>query len=341
MHGLVIDHGTDHDDSGIVAIAGASRSIQGVPSAGLESRRLRLRAYARMGRTIRYENWLGTPLWLSLLPASLATEARTVVLVPLTLLVYAAMVAVTGTLDDVQGYRDGSDLANYRRSDSSGLRPMTRKPLLLGWVTEQQAMRYAATAASVCGAAAMAAWLVGSREPTWWLPACVAVLLVGFQYSAGLKLSYVGAQELTLLTIKVGSVALPYLLVTGALPAEAGAAAVLLGLWFVQVSMCSNTHDVHGDRAVGRRTLAVLLDASTHRWAIATVVGVGWLLILTATLADWWTPWQLVGVLPAGALHVRLVRSIFRDNPLRARAVGFMALRVGVLGLCLASLATG
>src|SRR5262245_38811556 len=98
--------------------------------------RLRVRAYVRMGRTIRYENFLGTPLWWCLLPAGLATAARTLVLVPLTLLAYGAMVAVTGTLDDVQGYRDGSDLANYARSDPTGKRPMTRKPLLLGWATE-------------------------------------------------------------------------------------------------------------------------------------------------------------------------------------------------------------
>lgn len=322
-----------------LTIGDRRRDARPSPPAGLG---LRLRAYARMGRTIRYENFLGTPLWWSLLPREMATTARTLVLVPVTLLMYGAMVAVCGTLDDVQGYRDGSDRANYERSDPSGLRPMTRKPLLLGWVTEGQAVAYAAFAATVCGLAMVSGWLISPTEPRWWLPACTVVMLVGFQYSAGLKLSYVGAQELTLLTIKIGSVALPYLLATGTLPAEAGVAAALLGLWFVQVSMCSNTHDVPGDRAVGRRTLAVVLDdEAAHRRAIAAVVGGGWALMVTAAAVGWWNPWQLAAVLPAGVLHLRQLRALFRGDPLAARGLGFAALRAAVVGLALASFATG
>jgi 1,4-dihydroxy-2-naphthoate octaprenyltransferase len=300
--------------------------------------RLRARAYFRMGRTIRYENWSGTPLWWCLLPAGVATAARTLVLVPLTLLVYMSMVAVTGTLDDVTGYRDGSDLENYARSDPTGKRPMTRKPLLLGWCSERQAVRYATLAATVCGLALTAAWLIGTREPAWWLPVAIVVVLIGFQYSAGLKLSYIGAQELTLFTIKVGSVALPYLLVTGHLPGRVAVAAAVLALWFVQVSMCSNTHDVDGDRAVGRRTLAVLVGEEAHRRAIAAVVAAGWVLMVTAAVAGWWSPWFLLGALPAGLLHVRQLRALFGDDPLTARNTGFQALRTGVLGLCIAGL---
>jgi 1,4-dihydroxy-2-naphthoate octaprenyltransferase len=293
-----------------------------------------------MGRTIRYENWLGTPMWWSLLPAGLAADGRTLLLVALTLLAYASMVAAMGTLDDVQGYRDGSDLANYQRSDPSGLRPLTRKPLLLGWVTARQAQAYARLAMVTCAVVATSAWLVSTAAPGWWLPAYAAVSFVGINYSAGLKLSYHGAQELTLFTIKVACVALPYVLVTGNLPAEVAVAAVLLGLWFVQVSMCSNTHDLPGDREAGRRTFAVVLGEVAHRKAITAVVGAGWALILTATLASWWTPLQLAAVLPAGALHVRQLRAVLGGDPLAARADGFMALRVGVAGVCLAALVT-
>jgi 1,4-dihydroxy-2-naphthoate polyprenyltransferase len=319
---------------GSTTIAGAGAP----PGSGL---RLRLRAYARMGRTIRYENWLGTPLWWSLLPWELLAAGRTLVLVPVTLLMYASMVAVMGTLDDVQGLRDGSDLANYERSDPTGLRPMTRKPLLLGWVTERQARRYAATAALVCGLATVAAWLIGTAEPTWWLPAWIVVALVGAQYSAGLRLSYIGAQELSLFTVKVGSVALPYLLVTGELPARTAVAAVLLGLWFVQVSMSSNTHDVHGDRAAGRRTLAVLVGEVAHSRVVAGVVAGGWALMVGATVAGWWSPWQLAAVTPAGVLQLRQIRALFGGDPLTARRLGFKALQLAVAGLAVASLATG
>lgn len=311
------------------------RSVRPSPPPGL---RLRLRAYARMGRTIRYENFLGTPLWWSLLPWEIASSAQTLVLVPVTLLMYGAMVAVCGTMDDVQGYRDGSDLENYARSDPSGLRPMTRKPLLLGWVTEGQALAYAAFAATVCGLAMIGGWLISPEEPAWWLPACTIVMLIGFQYSAGLKLSYVGAQELTLFTIKVGSVALPYLLVTGSLPAEAGVAATLLGLWFVQVSMCSNSHDIEGDRSVGRRTVAALASDAVNRRVVTTTFVSAWALMATATLVGWWSPWQLLAAVPAAVLHARQLQLFLARDPLHARAVGFIALRVGVAGLVLANL---
>lgn len=329
---MQIDHAHRTIPAGTATAPGASAGARAPDLA------LRLRAYFRMGRTIRYENWLGTPLWWCLLPSGLAVEARTLVLVPVTLLVYMAMVAVTGTLDDVQGYRDGSDLENYARSDPTGKRPMTRKPLLLGWCSERQAVRYAAVAATVCGLALLTAWLIGAREPAWWLPVSIVVVLVGFQYSAGLKLSYVGAQELTLFTIKVGSVALPYLLVTGHVPGRVAVSAVVMALWFDQVSMCSNTHDVAGDRAVGRRTLAVLLPAPVHRVAIAAVVAAGWVLMVVAAVAGWWSPWFLLGVVPAGVLHVRQLRALLGDDPLTARNTGFRALRTGVLGLCLVGL---
>ena len=106
------------------------------------SLRRRLNAYFRMGRTIRWENWLGTLIWWTLVDGDRAFEPRTFALLAVTLLAYVAMVATAGTMDDVTGYRDGTDWINYKNSDPTGLRPMTRKPLLLGWCTEGQAVAY-------------------------------------------------------------------------------------------------------------------------------------------------------------------------------------------------------
>jgi 1,4-dihydroxy-2-naphthoate octaprenyltransferase len=102
--------------------------------------------------------------------------------------------------------------------------------------------------------------------------------------------------------------------------------------------MCSNTHDVAGDRAVGRRTLACLVSEPVHRRAIALVVVAGWVLMTTAAIVGWWSPWFLLGVVPAGLLHVRQLRALFGDDPLTARNTGFRALRTGVLGICLVGL---
>ena len=101
----------------------------------------RVQGLLRTGRTIRFENFLGTLIVWSLLPRSRAFTGRTAELLALSLAVAIAIVAAGGTLDDIQGYRDGSDRENYERSDPTGLRPLTRKPLLLGWVTEQRGGR--------------------------------------------------------------------------------------------------------------------------------------------------------------------------------------------------------
>jgi len=300
--------------------------------------RLQARAYFRMGRTIRYENWLGTPLWWTSLPAALATDGHTLLLVGLTLMVYMSMVAVAGTLDDVQGLRDGSDRINYEASGPTGLRPMTRKPLLLEWVTEAQAVRYAAVAAVSCGGFLVASWLVGTAEPAWWLPAYVVVLVAGAQYSSGLKLSYIGAQELLLATVVISSTVFPFLLVTGHLPAMGAVTALVYALWFVQVSMCSNSHDIEGDRSVGRRTFAALASDAVNRRVVTTTFVSAWALVATATLVGWWSPWQLLAVVPAAVLHARQLQLFLAGDPLHARAVGFIALRVGVAGLVLANL---
>lgn len=312
------------------------------PAAVARSLHLRWRAYMRMGRATRYENWLGTPLWWALLPAPVATNAEAVALVPLTLLGYLALIAAAGTLDDVQGLRDGSDLVNYRRSDPSGLRPLTRKPLLLGWVTEREAIRYAAAALATCVGALVCAWLVAGAHPTWWLPAYGAVLAAGLQYSYGLKLSYIGLQELVLWMVQAASVIFPYLLVTGELPARVAVMGVLFGLWFTQVSMCSNAHDVVGDRQAGRRTIAVLLSWAAYRRVLVGTFVVSWALPVAAVLAGWWPAWSLVALVPTVVLQARQLQLVCQESsPLQARITGFCALRLGSLAVFLGFVVVG
>jgi 1,4-dihydroxy-2-naphthoate octaprenyltransferase len=309
------------------------------PGQGHPGRRLRWQAYFRMGRTIRYENWLGTPLWWTALPAATATSGTTLGLIPLTLLIYMALVATGGTLDDVQGWRDGSDMINYQRSDPTGLRPLTRKPLLLGWVTEAQAIRYAAATAAVTSMALVAAWVIAGARPLWWLPGYGILLAAGSQYSYGLKLSYVGFQEPLFWAVKVGCVVFPYVLVTGSFSPKIIFLGVLFGLWFVQVLMCSNAHDVAGDRQAGRRTAAVTVSELGYRRLLTVVFGLSWLVAVTAVVGGWLSPWYALAIAPTAALHARQLDLITRrGSPLQARAIGFWALRVGVLGVCVVNL---
>ena len=305
-----------------------------VTVAASPSTRLRFSAYFRMGRTIRFENWLGTLLWWGLVPGTIATDARTIVLLVLTLATYVAAVAVAGTLDDVQGFRDGSDAANYTRSDPTGLRPMTRKPLLLGWVTEGQAIAYARRMAGVFIVVDVTAWLVAGRTPWWYLAVHLGLFLLGSQYSYGLKLSYHGAQEALLLAGVVSTVLLPYALVTGHTSASAAVLGLLYAAWFVLVSSFSNRHDVEGDRHAARHTTAVLLSSAGHgRFIGALFVGTA-ALSAVAVAVGWLSPWTLLAFGPVAVLQGRaVVVGVARENPLRARQLGFWAVRLGVPSL--------
>lgn len=295
------------------------------------SLRRRLNAYFRMGRTIRWENWLGTLVWWTLVDGDLAFEPRTLGLLLLTLVAYVAMVATAGTMDDVTGFRDGTDWINYRNSDPTGLRPMTRKPLLLGWCTERQAVNYARFAAVVCLSAVLASWLAAGREPWWYLPLYVVVMVVGFQYSAGLKLSYLGAQELVLFLVKFGSIFFPYALVTGEVETVVTVQALLFATWFVQVSIMSNSHDVEGDRQANRRTMAVLLSEEGHHRFITGVFSWGWATAFCASVTGVLSPWTLVALVPVVALQARQLRlSVTEHRYLEARKLGFRVLRTGV-----------
>lgn len=295
------------------------------------SLRRRLNAYFRMGRTIRWENWLGTLIWWTLVDGDQAFEPRTFALLAVTLLAYVAMVATAGTMDDVTGYRDGTDWINYRNSDPTGLRPITRKPLLLGWCTEAQAVAYARFAAVVCLTAVVASWAAAGQEPWWYLPLYLLVMVIGFQYSAGLKLSYLGAQELVLFTVKFGSVFFPFALVTGDTASVVTVQALLFATWFVQVSIMSNSHDVEGDRQANRRTMAVLLSEAGHHRFIAGVFCTGWLIAVAGLLTGALSPWICVTLVPVVALQARQLRlSVGEHRYLEARRIGFRVLRTGV-----------
>jgi 1,4-dihydroxy-2-naphthoate polyprenyltransferase len=321
----------------VTVISGGAPTARG----GVEhpSLRRQLNAYFRMGRTIRWENWLGTLIWWTLVDGDRAFEPRTLGLLAVTLLAYVAMVATAGTMDDVTGYRDGTDWINYRNSDPTGLRPMTRKPLLLGWCTEAQAVAYARAAAVVCLAAVVVSWLGAGREPWWYLPLYVLVMLVGFQYSAGLKLSYLGAQELVLFVVMFSSIFFPYALVTGGIEAAVTVQALLFATWFVQVSIMSNSHDVEGDRQANRRTMAVLLSEEGHHRFIAGVFCTGWLLAAAGILTGVLSPWFCVTLVPVVALQARQLRlSVGEHRYLEARRIGFRVLRTGVPILSLINL---
>ena len=149
--------------------------------------------------------------------------------------------------------------------------------------------------------------MAAGREPWWYLPLYAAVMVVGFQYSAGLKLSYLGAQELVLFLVKFSSVFFPFALVTG----RTGAAVTLQALLFA--------------------TWAVLLSERGHHRFVAGLFATGWALAVGGVVAGVLSPWYCLTLLPVVTLQAEQLRRAVRGRRyLEARSLGFRVLRIGV-----------
>jgi 1,4-dihydroxy-2-naphthoate octaprenyltransferase len=246
-----------------------------------------------------------------------------------------AIVACACSADDIAGYRNGSDARNYKARER--LRDIRSKPLLSGAVSEGQAMAFSVA----CGALAVAAGCAAFGQLRWHAPvAAYALYLMGFvfsvQYSAGLRISYHrgGAETLLCLSTAAGLLA-PYLAVERRWSAPAVIEALLLGLWLVMVSSCSNVNDAEGDRSVGRRTLAVSTSPAVFKTAMVVFFVTSCALVAALTLSTGgWPRWTPLAALPVIAVHAaQLYRGPIRGEWLRARKLGLIAYNLGFLGI--------
>ena len=72
------------------------------------------------------------------------------------------------------------------------------------------------------------------------------------------------------------------------------AAAVPVGLLITAILVVNNLRDVHGDAAVGKRTLAVLLGEQATRWFFAGLIAAAFVVVVLVGIAR---PWALLGLL--------------------------------------------
>jgi 1,4-dihydroxy-2-naphthoate octaprenyltransferase len=250
----------------------------------------------------------------------------------LALITFAAFCCATGTFDDVQGYRDGTDLANY--GPQTELRSLWRKPLLVGDITEAEAVRFGWAAVAFGLTMAVVTWWAAGMRPSWFLPAYLGVACIAVQYSYGLKLSYVGGQELVIFSGFAGAVVFPYVLANGRVTATVLVVASICALWVLQVLVFSNSNDVEGDRASNRRTMAVRTTArGNHRYIVALFV-LDWTVVVASVTSGWLEPWYLVGLAPLLIIHaLQLYHGVVRCRYLYARMLGWISIRLGALAL--------
>ncbi|SDX54157.1 1,4-dihydroxy-2-naphthoate prenyltransferase [Modestobacter sp. DSM 44400] len=195
--------------------------------------------------------------------------------------------------------------------------------------------RQVLVAAGIAFAVAAVAGLGLAALSSWWLVAVGAVsILAAWTYTGGpLPYGYRALGEVFVFVF-FGLVAVvgTTFAQTRHLDSLAVAAAVPIGLLSVALLVVNNLRDVHGDAAVGKRTLAVLLGEQGTRRAYTVLLLVAFMLIAVIGSAR---PWALLGLLavPLAVPPVRRVLGGGRGPVLigALKATGRLTLVTGVL----------
>ena len=302
----------------------------------------RVGAYARLAKLDIWDYYLAVPLAWSLCgparddPATLST---------LGLFLVGAVAVVAGALafDDVAGFRDGRDWANCAHRRGPDLpptrRPLHRKPLLTGELTEREAELFG-WGATLFGLLVWT-WTIAFAEhhPLWSVLLLAGCFFGAVQYSRGIKISYRGLQEVVIAGFGAGLVLAAVGLCTGELTGFAVAQAALFGFGPLLVGVYANTRDARGDASVGRPTAAVLLTIRGTRLFITTLTAAEIVLVVAMAgldAAPWWFP---LAMLPATGLRLAQLRhGVGYGDLTGARLLGLHAHRVTVCLLILVNL---
>ncbi|MGH3972415.1 MAG: UbiA family prenyltransferase [Pseudonocardiaceae bacterium] len=302
--------------------------------------RAKARAYARLAKLDIFDYYLGLLIVWSLLPAADRLDARSLLTLAVFLVAELCVVAATVAFDDVTGYRDGSDAANY--GPNAPARKLRRKPLLTGALSPSEAVRFGWIAVVAAVLVSIAVVLMAPHQPTW---AIVVTALSGaafIQYSWGAKLSYHGWAEVVLAGVAVGWLLAPYGLLTGMIGGFVVVQALVFGLGPLLFGVYSNTNDRVADAGVGRRTAATVLSPLGNAIFIGAVSLVETLIIVGSAaigVAPWWFPLAMLPTIALRAIQYDI--GFRRGDILRARWLGIRTHRVTVALLVAVNLVVG
>ncbi|GHE11024.1 1,4-dihydroxy-2-naphthoate polyprenyltransferase [Klenkia taihuensis] len=230
-----------------------------------------------------------------------------------------ALLALLVALALQVGVNYANDFSDGRRgTDADRVGPM--RLVGSGAAGERAVLVAAVLSFAVAGVAGLAMAALSS----WWLVAVGAVsILAAWTYTGGpIPYGYRALGEVFVfvffgLVATVGTTFGQTRTVEGL----AFAAAVPVGLLITAILVVNNLRDVHGDAAVGKRTLAVLLGERATRWFFTGLVVAAFVVVLLVGLAR---PWALLGLLaaPVAVPPVRTVLSGARGPALIAALGG-------------------
>lgn len=248
--------------------------------------------------------------------------------------------AAACAIDDVMGFRDGSDAENYRKN---ALLPQPRKllpkPLLTGLLSEREGIAFA-VAAAVTATAAAAGSLMVVDAPALSPLGYLIVLGCAMQYSWGLKLSYrPGGLEFVIVVVNAATILLPYWWIAHRVTPLAVLMSAVVCVWTLLVVSYGNAADRDGDAASGRRTFAVVAPPTAYRGFLVVL----WLTSVAVNIAPFTlgllAPVGVVFILPLLAGHaVQAYHGAVRGDARRAMRIGMWCYDLGGLGFAAAIL---
>ncbi|WP_447008218.1 UbiA family prenyltransferase [Saccharothrix isguenensis] len=293
-------------------------------------------AYVKLAKLDIVDYYLGVLVVWALLVPSLRLDGGVLATMAVFLVGEVFVIVAMVALDDLTGYRDGSDIANY--APDAPARKLNRKPLVAGTLTEPQVLRFGLITAAVGAAVWLGALAIAPHRPMWTIVLVAVTYFFALQYSWGVKLSYRGFQEFFLAALGWALVIAPYGLVTGGVDGVVVVQALIFGLGPLLFGVYSNTNDVAGDRRVGRPTVAALTSPRGNMLFVVGVSACELLLILALPLVGgpWWFP---LALLPTILMRARQLRVGFgEDDILRARRIGIDVHRLTVVTLVVVNL---
>lgn len=298
----------------------------------------KLLGFAQLGKLRVYQHMYAWLLAVLLLLEHGISRPGMFLALVLCLVALIAVQCAACAADDVVGFRNGSDAANY---ESSQLRSVSRKPLLTGVISETEGVVFGVVSWVVGLAAGIgAASALGWDIPWQVVVGFLFVHICAVQYSWGFQFSYrPGGLEFIMFVVPASGLLLTYWLVNSSLDADSVIMSALTGVWFLLVVSYGNASDRDGDAQAGRRTLAVILTPRKYNILLAGlyICSVA-LVILVFVLGDMRPLW-IVFTVPVLLLHsLQLFYGVFKGRMREARLIGFPSIDLGCIGLAAAIL---